>query len=50
MIQGLRKDVWCLIAQWLRRASQGYEMYCHDLKVMGLNPGQIELRVRGPSV
>ena len=21
-------------------ASQGYEMYCHDLEVMGLNPGQ----------
>ena len=26
------------MAEWLGRASQGYEMYCHNLEVMGSNP------------
>ena len=44
--------LWLLIvmAQWLRRASQRHEMYCHDLEVMGSNPGWVELGVHGTSV
>ena len=34
-----------LIPKWLGPASQGYKLYCHDLEVMGSNPGQTELRV-----
>ena len=26
------------MAEWLGPATQGHEMYCHDLAVMGLNP------------
>ena len=29
--------------------SQGHEMYCHDLEVIGSNPGQVELGVRSAS-
>ena len=36
-----------LMAEWLGRASQRHEMYCHDLEVMGSNPGSVELGVRG---
>ena len=39
-----------LMAQWLRQASQGHEMYCHDLEVMGLNPGWVDLGVHGTFV
>ena len=38
------------MAEWLGRASQVHEMCCHDLEVMGLNPNQVELRVRRTSV
>ena len=31
------------MADWLGRASQGREMYFHDLEVMGLNLGQVVL-------
>ena len=30
-----------LVAEWLGQASQGHEMYCHDLEVMGSNPGWV---------
>ena len=33
------------MAEWLGRASHGHEMYCHDLEVMGSNPGRDELDV-----
>ena len=39
-----------LKAEWLEQASQGPEMYCHDLEVMGSNPGEVELGVRSTSV
>ena len=39
-----------LMAEWLGRASLRYEMYCHDLEVMGSNPGRARLWVRGTSV
>ena len=38
------------MAKWLEQASQWHEMYCHDLEVMSLNPGQVELGVLGTSV
>ena len=31
------------MAKWLKQASQYYEMYCHDLEFMSLNPTQVEL-------
>ena len=37
------------MAEWLGQASQWHEMYCHDLEVMSLNPGQVELGVCGTS-
>ena len=39
-----------LMPEWLGQASQGYEMYCHDLKVMGSNHGRVEIGVCGTSV
>ena len=39
-----------LMAQWLRRVSQGYERIVRDLEVMGLNPGWVELGVHSTSV
>ena len=39
-----------LMAKWLEWAPQGHEMYCHDLEVMGLNPGWVELQVHSTSV
>ena len=33
------------MAKWLEQASQGLEMYCHDLEVIGSNPGRVELGV-----
>ena len=36
--------------QWLELASQWHEMHCHDLKVMSLNPGRVELGVLSTSV
>ena len=38
-----------LIAEWLEQASQWHEMYGHDLEVMSLNPGWVELGVRSTS-
>ena len=38
------------MADWLEQVSQWHEMYCHNLEVMSLNPGRVELRVRGTSV
>ena len=38
------------MAQWLKRAAQGHEIYCHDLEVMGLNSGHVELWMRTTSV
>ena len=38
------------MAEWLGLASLGYEIYCHDLEVMGSNPEQIELAVHRTSV
>ena len=38
------------MAQWLRRVSQRHKMHCHDIKLMGSNPGRIELMVCGASV
>ena len=32
-----------LMAEWLEQASRWHEMYCHDLEVMSLNLGQVEL-------
>ena len=39
-----------LMAKWLKQASQWHEVYCHDLKVMNLNPSQVEVGVRSTSV
>ena len=39
-----------LMARWLEQASQWHEMYCHDLKVMSLNPGLAELGIHSTSV
>ena len=38
------------MAEWLEQSSQWYEVYCHDLEVMSLNPGRVELRVHSISV
>ena len=38
------------MAKWLEQASQWHEMYCHDLKAMSSNPGQVELEVFGTTV
>ena len=37
------------MAQWLRQASQGHEMCCHDLEIMGSNPSQVEHGVHSTS-
>ena len=39
-----------MMAKWLERASQWHETYCHDLEVMSLNPGLVELGLRNTSV
>ena len=31
------------MAEWLEQESHRYEMYCHDLEVMSLNPGRANL-------
>ena len=38
------------MAQCVGRTYQGLEMLYHDPKVMGLNPGRVELGVCCPSV
>ena len=38
------------MAEWLEQVSQWHEVYCHDLKVMGSNPGWVELGVRSTSI
>ena len=39
-----------LLAEWSGMASQGYEMYSHDLEVMGLNSDWVELGVHSTYV
>ena len=39
-----------LMAEWLEQASQGHEMYCHDLEVTSSNPCLVELGVLSISV
>ena len=39
-----------LMAEWLQQASQWHGVYRHDLEVMGLNPGWVELGVRSTAV
>ena len=39
-----------LMAEWLEQASQWHEMYYHDLELMSLNPGQVELGVHSTYV
>ena len=38
------------MAKWLGQASQGHEMYCHDLEILGLNPDQVKLELYRDSV
>ena len=38
------------MAKWFEEVSQWHGMYCHDLEVMSLNPGWVELRVRSTAV
>ena len=38
------------MAEWLGQVSWEYKMCCHDLEVMGLNPGRVELGVCTTSV
>ena len=38
-----------LMAEWLRQVSQGHEIYCHDLEVIGSSPSWVELRVHSTS-
>ena len=38
------------MVQWLERASQIHEMYCHNQEVMDLNPVRVELGVFSTSV
>ena len=38
------------MAKWLQQVSRWHEMCCHDLEIMSLNPGWVELRVRSTSV
>ena len=35
--------------KWLEQTSQWHEMYCHDLEVMSLNPGRVELGMHASS-
>ena len=39
-----------LMAEWLGWASQGLEMYCHDLEFMGSTPGWVKLGVCSTSI
>ena len=39
-----------LMAKWLEQASQWHDIYSHDLEVMSLKPGRVELGVLGTSV
>ena len=39
-----------LMSELLGWVSQGHEMYCHDLEVMGLNSSSVELGVHSSSV
>ena len=38
------------MGEWLKQVSEWRKMYCHDLDVMGLNPGQVKFGVRRMSV
>ena len=37
------------LCEWLGWVSQGCEMYCGELEVMGSNPSRVELGVRSTS-
>ena len=37
------------MAQWLGWASQGHEMYYHDLEVMSLNSSWVEFKMHSQS-
>ena len=39
-----------LMVEWFEQGSRWHEMYCHDLEVMSLNTGRVELGVRSTSV
>ena len=32
-----------MMTEWFGRTSQGHEIYCHDLEVMGLNSVEVNL-------
>ena len=38
------------MAQWIGRASQGHEMFCHYPGTVGSNPSPVERGVPSPSV
>ena len=38
------------MAKWLERESQGHETNCHELEVMGSNPGWVEYGLISSSV
>ena len=38
------------MATWLEQASQRHEMYYHNLEVMGLNSGQVEVGLHSTSI
>ena len=42
--------LYVIVLEWFEQASQWHEMYCHDLEVMGSNPGRVELVVHSTSV
>ena len=37
------------LKKWLKQSSQRHEMHCHDLELMSLNPGRVELGVHSTS-
>ena len=38
------------MVEWVELVPQGHEMYFHDLEVMSLNPGRVELGVHSTSI
>ena len=40
----LTKNV-SLMAKWLEEASQGHDMHCHELAVMGLNTNRVKCSI-----
>ena len=39
-----------LMAEWLGQVSQGDKMHCHELEVMGSNPGRVDRGMCSTSV